>query len=74
MAKEKGIDILLDSQVALTVNKDFDISRDVIVKADDAERTAEGRGRGAGQAGRRPRPAAPAAPAASPTPAPTPKP
>jgi Skp family chaperone for outer membrane proteins len=42
VAKEKGIDILLDSQVAITVSKDFDISREVIVKADDAERTAKG--------------------------------
>jgi Skp family chaperone for outer membrane proteins len=32
VAKEKGIDIILDSQVALTVNRDFDISRDVIIK------------------------------------------
>jgi Skp family chaperone for outer membrane proteins len=66
VAKDKGIDIILSNQVALTVNKDFDISRDVIVKADDAERT---------------KPKAPAAaakpatpPAAAPTPAPTPKP
>jgi Skp family chaperone for outer membrane proteins len=66
VAKDKGIDIILSNQVALTVNKDFDISRDVIVKADDSERT---------------KPKAPAAaakpatpPAAAPTPAPTPKP
>jgi len=67
VAKDKGIDIILSNQVALTVNKDFDISRDVIVKADDAERT-------------KPKPAAAAAkpatpPAtAAPAPAPTPKP
>jgi Skp family chaperone for outer membrane proteins len=42
VAKEKGIDILLDSQVAISVSKDFDISKDVIVKADDAERAAKG--------------------------------
>jgi len=42
VAKEKGIDILLDSQVAISVSKDYDISKDVIVKADDAERTAKG--------------------------------
>ena len=41
VAKEKGIDILLDSQVTLSVSKDFDISQDVIVKADDAERAAK---------------------------------
>ena len=40
VAKEKGIDIILTSQVALTVNREFDISRDVIVKADDAEKAA----------------------------------
>ena len=38
VAKEKGIDILLDGNVALTVTDSFDISREVIVKADDAER------------------------------------
>jgi len=42
VAKEKGIDILLDSQVAISVSKDFDISREVITKADDAERAAKG--------------------------------
>jgi Skp family chaperone for outer membrane proteins len=89
VAKEKGIDIILSNQVALTVNKDFDISRDVIVKADDAERknpSAKGAaappaaGRPAGAPAATPPAAAPpaAAPAASapasPTPAPTPKP
>ncbi len=38
VVKEKGIDILFDSQVTLTVTKTFDISQDVVVKADDAER------------------------------------
>jgi Skp family chaperone for outer membrane proteins len=52
VAKDKGVDILLDSQAALAVTKEYDISRDVIVKADDAERAAK------------PKPAA--APAASP--------
>ena len=47
VAKEKGIDIIFDAQVALTVNKDFDISRDVIVKADDAEKAAKGASTGA---------------------------
>jgi Skp family chaperone for outer membrane proteins len=65
VAKERGIDILLDSQVTLTVSKEFDISQDVIVKADDADRAA-----------RKPAAAKPpaAAPAASPSPSPTPKP
>ena len=66
VAKEKGIDVLLDAQVALTVNRDFDISRDVIVKADDAERTAKG------AAAAKPAPVkpAPAKPTASPSPKP----
>ena len=34
VAREKGLDIILTSQVALTLNRDFDISRDVITKAD----------------------------------------
>lgn len=38
VVKDKGIDILFDSQVTLTANKSFDISADVIVKADDAEK------------------------------------
>ncbi len=34
VAKDKGIDLVLDSQVAYTINRDFDITRDVIAKAD----------------------------------------
>jgi len=34
VAKEKAIDILLDGQVTLTVNRDYDVSRDVIVKVE----------------------------------------
>jgi Skp family chaperone for outer membrane proteins len=64
VAKEKGLDIILDSQVALTVNRDFDISRDVIVKADDAEKAAKA------AAGAATKPAAPAP--AKPSPAPKP--
>ena len=41
VVKEKGIDLLLDSRVILAVSKDCDISREVIVKADDAERAAK---------------------------------
>ena len=67
VAKEKGIDILLTSQVALLMNAAYDISKDIIAKADEAVKTA-----GA---------AAPAAPAAKPAgpvpaapkPAPSPK-
>jgi outer membrane protein len=42
VAKEKGIDILLDSSVALAITEAFDISKDVIAKADAAERAAGG--------------------------------
>jgi Skp family chaperone for outer membrane proteins len=41
VVKDKGIDILLDSRVLQYASKDFDITREVIVKADDAERTAK---------------------------------
>jgi Skp family chaperone for outer membrane proteins len=39
-AREKGIDILLTSQVALTMNREFDISGDVIARADAAQKAA----------------------------------
>ena len=58
-AKEKGIDIILNSAVALTVSKEFDISSVVIAKADAATPKAA-----AGPA--------PAAPPAKPSPAPSP--
>jgi Skp family chaperone for outer membrane proteins len=38
VAKEWEVDILLDSSVALAVSQDFDISSDVVAKADAAER------------------------------------
>jgi Skp family chaperone for outer membrane proteins len=62
VAKDKAIDILLDGQVTLTVNRDYDISRDVIVKADEAEKAAKP------AAGAAAKPATP--PAATPKPAP----
>jgi outer membrane protein len=40
VAKEKGVDVLLDSRVVLGAAKEFDLSPEVIVKADDAERAA----------------------------------
>ena len=74
VAKERGIDILLDSQVAIVANKSFDISQDVIVRADDAERAAKAKP----AASAAPKPAAsPAKPPAGPpaaNPAPTPSP
>jgi Skp family chaperone for outer membrane proteins len=73
-AKEKGIDVLLDSQVTLTVSKDFDITQEVIVKADDAERSARAKsGAKASPAPPKP-PSASAAPGAATTPAPAPTP
>jgi len=70
VAKDKAIDIILTSQVALTLNREFDISRDVITKADAAERAAQAAKPAAAAS---PRPAAPA-PAAAPAPKPTPTP
>jgi len=57
VAKDKGLDLVLDSQVAYTINRDFDITRDVIAKADEVDKT--------------PKPAA-AAPPAPPKPQPQP--
>jgi outer membrane protein len=36
VARAKGYDLVLDSQVAYTISRDFDITRDVIAKADEA--------------------------------------
>jgi outer membrane protein len=52
VAKAKGYDVVLDSQVAFTISAEFDITRDVIAKADQAGPTTA--------------PAAPAAPSAPP--------
>src|SRR5262245_24568226 len=38
VAKDKGLDLVLDSQVAYTINRDSDITRDVIAKADEGEK------------------------------------
>jgi len=72
VAKEKGIDIILTSQVALTMNPQFDISREVIAKADAAERASPS-AKPAATASPRPS-AAPPAPKPTPTPTPSPKP
>lgn len=63
VAKEKAIDILFDGQVTLTVNRDYDISRDVIVKADEAEKASKAATPAAAK------PAAANPPAAAPKPA-----
>jgi outer membrane protein len=57
VAKEKGIDILLDNQVAMTLNNTFDISGDVIARIDATHKAAAG-----APAAAAPRPASPAAP------------
>lgn len=54
VAKAQGIDILLDGRQVMTINKGYDISNEVIVKIDDAERAAK-------PAAAAPKPAAPAA-------------
>jgi outer membrane protein len=70
VAREKGIDILLTSQVALTMNQAYDISKEIIAKADEAAKTAAA----AAPATPAAKPAAPAGPApAAPKPAPSPK-
>ncbi len=54
VAKVKGYDLVLDSQVAYTISRDIDITRDVIAKADEAAAAASTA------------PAAPAAPSGPP--------
>jgi Skp family chaperone for outer membrane proteins len=70
VAREKGIDIILTSQVALTLNQNYDISREVIARADESEKSAANRAPAAGP-GAAARPAGPAP--AAPHPAPSPK-
>ena len=70
VAKEQGIDILLTSQVALTVNREFDISRG----GDRAGRRGQDGRRAARRVPPAARPPAATPPAAAPTPAPTPRP
>lgn len=65
VVKEKAVDILLDSQATVAMGRDFDISRDVIVKADDAERAAKAK---AGAAAPPAPPKPPANPPAPPKP------
>jgi Skp family chaperone for outer membrane proteins len=72
-AKEKGVDVLLDSSVAITFNRAYDISQEVIVKADEAEKAKPKPATGAAA----PKPATvptPPTPATVPTPSPTPPP
>ncbi|HEV7501208.1 MAG TPA: OmpH family outer membrane protein [Vicinamibacteria bacterium] len=66
VAREKGIDIILTSSVALTLNQNFDISKEVIAKADESERA--GVSRPPATAASRPAGPAPAAPKPAPSP------
>ncbi len=53
VAKEKGYDLIIDSQVAYTINRDFDITPDVIARADETKASAA-------SSAATPKPAAPA--------------
>ena len=66
VARDKGIDIILTSQVALTLNQNFDISKEVIARADEAAKTAAAPAAAPAAKPAGPAPAAPR-PAASPT-------
>ena len=69
VGKEKGLDFILDRATIVLINPELDITRDVIVKADDAEKAT----RPAAPAAAAPKPTAPAATApAAPKPSPTP--
>jgi Skp family chaperone for outer membrane proteins len=68
VVKDKAIDILLDNRVVLVAAKESDVTQDVVLKSNEAERAAK-------PAAAAPKPAAPAAAApAAPAPAPTPAP
>jgi Skp family chaperone for outer membrane proteins len=78
-AKDRGVDILLNSQVVLTASREFDISPDVIARADAASKAgAAAPGAAAATpappAGAAAPPAAGAPAAPRPTPTPTPQP
>jgi hypothetical protein len=66
VVKDKAIDILLDNRVVLVAAKESEISQEVVLKSNEAERAAKPAAAAA------PKPAAPTAPApaASPSPAP----
>ncbi len=65
VAKELGYDLVLDSQVAFSISRDFDVTRDVIAKADQAAAAAAAAAAPAA-------PSAPSAPASGPAPGPQP--
>jgi len=67
VVKDKAIDILLDNRVVLVAAKESDISQEVVLKSNEAERAAKPAAAAA------PKPAAPAAPAPAATPTPAPE-
>lgn len=71
VAQARGIDILLTNQVALTMNREFDVSADVIQRADAASKAAAAATPAPAPAAAAP---APTAPRPTPTPTPTPPP
>jgi outer membrane protein len=64
VGKEKGLDFILDRATIVLINPELDITRDVIVKADDAEKAAKGAAAGAAA-----KPSGPAAAKPAPVPA-----
>ena len=68
VGKEKGLDFILDRATIVLINPELDITRDVIVKADDAEKAARPAAPAAAPKPTAPAAAAPAAPKPSPTP------
>jgi Skp family chaperone for outer membrane proteins len=78
VGKDKGLDFILDRTTLVLINNELDITRDVIVKADDAEKAARPATAAPKPAETKPAAPAPAAPApagpapAAPKPSPTP--
>jgi Skp family chaperone for outer membrane proteins len=72
VAKEKGVDVLLNAQVVLGAAKEFDLSPEVIVKADDAERAARAKSPAASTTGPKTPATAPATTPAKPAEKPAP--
>jgi outer membrane protein len=70
VAKNKGYDVVFDSQVAYTITKDFDLTRDVITAADatlkPSAAAAPAPAPGTESAAPKPAPAAPAPPPSKP--------
>jgi Skp family chaperone for outer membrane proteins len=74
VGKEKGLDFILDRATIVLVNTELDITRDVIVKADDTEKAARPAASAPAAAPKPPAATPPPAPAAPAAPKPTPTP